>query len=171
MKLRTVVNGIAVTALAMGGSLLNAGTAHAAGQSELAQVRAATEQYHDVNAAGPTYQAFLPCMDSSAGGMGQHYVDFSAVGDPTEDATHPEALVYEVTPQGLKLAAVEYIVPAPLVDPNNIPTLFGVRFHLVTIPGVGDLYVLHAWIWKPNPSGIFQDWNPKVGACPSGSMG
>ena len=28
--------------------------------------------------------------------------------------------------------------------------------------GLPDFYELHAWIWRPNPSGIFQNWNPKV---------
>jgi hypothetical protein len=28
--------------------------------------------------------------------------------------------------------------------------------------------VIHAWIWKDNPSGIFQDYNPKVRLCPDG---
>jgi hypothetical protein len=27
------------------------------------------------------------------------------------------------------------------------------------------LWVLHAWAQKPNPSGVFADWNPTV-ACP-----
>ena len=22
-------------------------------------------------------------------------------------------------------------------------------------------YLMHAWIWKPNPAGTFTDWNPK----------
>jgi len=109
-------------------------------------------------------------MDSDAGGMGQHYVDFDAIGDTTETATHPEALVYAVTDQGLKLAAVEYIVPAGAVDPNNPPQVLGQTLHPVTVPGAGDLYVLHAWIWKPNPVDMFDDYNPSVAACPAGSM-
>ena len=29
--------------------------------------------------------------------------------------------------------------------------------------GMADpFYELHAWIWRPNPSGIFKDWNPSV---------
>ena len=23
-------------------------------------------------------------------------------------------------------------------------------------------YILHAWVWKPNPSGMFNNWNPDV---------
>lgn len=168
---RRIIGAVAATVLATAVAGIGAVSAEADGQAALAQVRAATAQYHHVSDAGPTYQQFLPCMDSPAGGMGQHYVDFHAVGDANETATHPEALVYEVTPQGLKLSAVEYIVPAADVDPNNPPELFNQRFHEVTVPGAGDLYVLHAWIWKPNPTGMFNDFNPSVAACPPGSMG
>jgi hypothetical protein len=26
-------------------------------------------------------------------------------------------------------------------------------------------YILHAWVWKNNPAGMFEDWNPTV-TCP-----
>lgn len=80
-------------------------------------------------------------------------------------ANEPEALVYEVRPQGkLKLVAVEYIVPDTFVpDPLNPPRLFGQDFaHHPELP----IYKLHAWIWQANPAGVFSDWNPNVGACP-----
>ncbi len=31
--------------------------------------------------------------------------------------------------------------------------------------GLKPFYALHAWIWKKNPSGLLQPWNPSV-ACP-----
>jgi hypothetical protein len=40
--------------------------------------------------------------------------------------------------------------------------LMGMHFHLNEKLGV---YVLHAWIWKNNSAGIFEDWNPAV-TCP-----
>ena len=30
------------------------------------------------------------------------------------------------------------------------------------------LWVLHTWLWKANPTGMFQDWNPAVRQCPAG---
>jgi hypothetical protein len=24
------------------------------------------------------------------------------------------------------------------------------------------IWYLHVWIWEPNPSGLFADWNPSV---------
>ncbi len=149
-----------MTALAVLASAVPAG---AAGQSDLAAVRRATAKFHQVAAAEAAgYVEFLPCFDSALGGMGQHYVDLDAL-DGVVEATHPEAMVYEVKDGKLQLVAVEYIVPGPFVDPANPPALFGEPFHLNASLGV---WVLHAWIWKANPSGIFEDFNPLVGACP-----
>lgn len=135
--------------------------------SELSQVRRATAAFHDVTEAEEAgYVRFLGCFDSPSGGMGQHYVDLSAL-DGSVDALHPEALVYEVKTDGrLKLVAVEYIVPnaAPPAGQLNAPSLFGQQFHLNNALNV---WVLHAWIWQANPAGMFEDWNPNIGACPS----
>jgi hypothetical protein len=30
------------------------------------------------------------------------------------------------------------------------------------------LWVLHTWLWKDNPAGVFADWNPAVRPCPAG---
>jgi hypothetical protein len=60
---------------------------------------------------------------------------------------------------------VEYIVPAEAWDGagnSEPPALHGRSFHLNEELGV---YVLHAWIWKNNPAGMFEDWNPQV-SCP-----
>jgi hypothetical protein len=141
--------------------------------SQLAEVRAATAQYHRVDAAlDAGYTSFkiddstvglgLPgdptCFDNAAGGMGVHYVKDI---DATVIANEPEALVYEITDNGrLRLVAVEYIVP----DSEPMPApLFGQHFHH---HGYLPVYILHAWVWKNNPSGMFADFNPKVGDCP-----
>jgi len=41
--------------------------------------------------------------------------------------------------------------------------VLGHHLHLNTARGV---YILHAWIWKYNPTEVFQDWNPKVSCSP-----
>jgi hypothetical protein len=134
--------------------------------SELAAVRRATVAFHDVSTAEDAgYQEFLDCFDSPSGGMGQHYVDLSALND-TVDPLHPEAMVYEVRSDGrLKLVAVEYIVPnaPPPAGQLSPPSLFGEQFHLNTTLNV---WVLHVWIWQGNPTGVFEDWNPNIGVCP-----
>ena len=45
----------------------------------------------------------------------------------------------------------------------EMPMLHGRHFHLNEKLGV---LVLHAWIWKDNPSGMFEDWNPTVSCRP-----
>jgi hypothetical protein len=134
--------------------------------ADLAEVRRATVRYHDVSAAeSDGYGEFLDCFDSPAGGMGQHYVDLSSL-DGSVDPLRPEAMVYEIGANGrLKLVAVEYIVPnaAPPAGQTTAPSLLGEEFHLNT--GL-NVWVLHAWIWKGNPSGVFEDFNPNVRSCP-----
>ena len=150
-------------------------SALAAGQADLAAARRATAAYHDAGQAedagyastlGTPEEPSLGCFEKpGVGGMGLHYVDFTLV-DGVVDATAPEALVYEMRSNGkLKLVAHEYIVPDELVDPASPPMLFGRHFHKHSVL---PLWVLHAWIWAPNPLGMFADWNPRVGMCPDG---
>lgn len=130
----------------------------------LDRVRPATAAFHSilqVERAG--YAEFLPCFDSPEGGMGQHYVNFELLADPAVDPLRPEAMVYELRGDRPFLVGVEYIVPGDAVDPENPPELFGEEFHLNAALGV---WVLHAWVWRENPSGVFADYNPNVGACP-----
>ena len=101
------------------------------------------------------------CFDSVTGGMGVHYVK-GIDGDVNLAA--PEAMVYEIRGHHLKLVAVEYIVPETLVDPANLPVLFGQEFHHHDYLPV---YILHVWAWKHNPNGLFADFNPTVKACPT----
>ena len=109
----------------------------------------------------------LGCFqDPAKGGMGVHYINQSLMDDKV-DVTKPEALVYEMDADGeiTGLVAHEYIVPDAAWTSTTPPTLFGQSFHHhPTLP----LWVLHAWLWKDNPSGIFQDWNPAVRQCPPG---
>lgn len=138
--------------------------------TELAQLRAATAQYHRPEAAQAAGYNLVPgldhCFDNpGVGGMGYHYINVTIL-DTTVELTRPEAMVYTPGPDGnLQLGAVEYIVPAAAWDAEghtHLPMLFGRSFHLNEALGV---YVLHAWAWKNNPSGVFEDWNPKV-SCP-----
>ncbi len=49
----------------------------------------------------------------------------------------------------------------PATDPP--PTVMGMPMHILN-PAVG-FYLMHAWVWQPNPAGMFADWNPRV-TCP-----
>jgi hypothetical protein len=131
----------------------------------------ATAGYQDVSVAeaagyGSSLDT-LGCFQSPGhGGMGVHYINGDLM-DATVDITKPEALVYELGAAGhiTGLVAHEYIVPIEAWTSSKPPTLFGMNFHRhPTLP----LWVLHTWLWKDNPAGVFEDWNAAVRLCPAG---
>ena len=143
----------------------------APGQSEIAAVREATSEFHDLavaEAAG--YGPFYVCTDEEGvGTMGQHYVNIDLVLDPAIDPLRPEALVYEPRIDGgYKLVAIEYVAFQDAWHDAfgaETPTVLGVDLKAV---GAGNRYGLppfyqrHLWLWSPNPLGIYEDWNPRV---------
>jgi hypothetical protein len=142
---------------------------YAAGQSDLARLREATAQYHRSEAAQAADYDLVPGLDHcfnnpGVGAMGFHYINVDLL-DLELDPLQPEAMVYVPGPKGqLQLGAVEYIVPAVPWDAENdeLPMVLGQHLHLNEALGV---YVLHAWVWRHNPAGMFEDWNPNV-TCP-----
>jgi hypothetical protein len=138
-------------------------------EAELAQVRRATARFHSVEAALAAGHHLVPgidyCWESDKGGMGYHYVNTDRL-DTEVNALQPETMVYAPGPNGqLQLGAVEYVVPKLAWDAEGHaepPSVLGQPFH----PNpAGTNYILHAWIWRHNPDGIFEDWNPEV-SCP-----
>ena len=149
-----------------------------ADQGSLAGARAATAKYRSLQTAtahgyGRLVDAQgIACIDKpGVGGMGIHYVSDKLVGDAAVKATTPEALVYEPRKNGrLRLVALEYVVFQSAWDKahKRPPKLFGRRFELMPAGnryGLPPFYELHAWAWKHNPRGLFDDWNPRV-HCP-----
>lgn len=145
-------------------------------QSDLGTVRAATAQFHRVEVAeqaGHQLGYVAPfvldhCIaHPTAGAMGYHWFDHDGIHDIGIDPLAPEGLVYEPGPNGqLKLVAVEWIVPAKAWhDAGNVepPSVLGHEMHVLN-EALG-WYILHAWVWKHNPAGMFEDWNPEV-VCP-----
>lgn len=140
-------------------------------QATWAAVRAATARYHDLSTAiADGYGLFPGCFSNPAGGMGVHYVKFSSVADGVIDPLEPEALVYEPGAAGtMQLVAVEYVQIAATWRGGSAPTVLGRPLTFVPAPnefGLPDFYELHAWLWRPNPSGMFAEWNPAV-SCPA----
>jgi hypothetical protein len=152
-------------------SLCAAGVALAAGAFDGA--KPATARFHDLDkakAAGYTVQvadaAGLTCIaQPGQGAMGIHMLN-PALLDGAVVAESPELLVYEPKNDGeLKLVALEYLVFQSDWTGSGPPTLFGRQFDFTGTPnryGLPAFYSLHAWIWKPNPSGILTPWNPRV---------
>lgn len=132
----------------------------------LANLRAATAKYHDLEVAlAAGYEVGSPCVSvPNVGGMGFHYVNFGLV-DGTFDPTQPEALLYEMDKNGnMKFVGVEFIVVTADWLGEEIPH-FGTRefdIAYAPVPLPFDNYQLHAWVWRHNPAGIFEKFNPNV---------
>jgi hypothetical protein len=156
--------------------------AHAAGLAdELAQVRAATARFHRVEEAieagyelgwvnGSGIRIITGCVSHpTAGAMGYHYFNPELMADNAVDPLEPEALVYESTPNGgRKLVAVEWVVRGPQSNPPGVlepPSVLGMEMHILVPPPGPAFYLMHGWVWKHNPAGMFADWNPEV-TCP-----
>ncbi|NNM31781.1 MAG: hypothetical protein HKO53_01865 [Gemmatimonadetes bacterium] len=94
------------------------------------------------------------------GGMGYHYANLSRIDGAPPTLLEPEILVFAPRRNGsLGLGAVEYIIPFGLWTEAAPPTLFGETFRANNVDGV---WQLHVWLWKHNPAGLFEDWNPRV---------
>jgi hypothetical protein len=155
-----------ILSFVLAGLLANPALAQSSFQAGLARVRNATAKYHSTATAKAAGYNFVPGLDycftnPGVGGMGYHLINVSML-DTVIDPLKPEALVYAPKSDGkLQLAAVEYVVPKSAWDASHSqpPVLFGQTFGVDEAIGV---YELHVWIWKPNPKGIFFEWNPKV---------
>lgn len=109
----------------------------------------------------------LGCFESAdAGGMGVHWLN-EALLDDRLDPAEPEALVYELDADGevAGLVGHEYLVPFDAWTATEPPSLFGIDLHEHPVL---PFWILHAYLWKDNPSGMFADWNPTVRPCPPG---
>jgi hypothetical protein len=128
-------------------------------QRDLDALRRVTEAYSDfarAQADGYT-ERLTDCMSDPSGGMGYHYGKAAFI-DGTARLLEPEVLMYEPQADGsLRLVGIEYIVP--LAAAANPPSLFGLTFHR---NDAFQLWVLHVWLYRDNPSGMFTDWNPTV---------
>jgi hypothetical protein len=133
---------------------------------DLATLRAATAKFHRFSLAddaGYTLLFMNMCMEDvsgqNRGGMGSHYVNTGILFDDDLDVAAPEALLYEHGPNGeRRLVAVEYVIPEAFWTSATPPMLFGQEF---TLNAFG-LWALHVWVWKHNPTGMYEDFNPRV---------
>jgi hypothetical protein len=133
-------------------------------------VREATERFKDVSAAeAEGYALQFGCVSGSdSGAMGLHYVNGDLVNSGVIDATHPQIVIYEPTPNGrLRLIGADFLVLADKWNATHSgpPELMGQLFHYFESPnrfGLPAFYTLHVWAWKDNPNGAFVNWHPKV---------
>ena len=169
--------GLSTIAVCAAAAVALSGTPASAKPNDVVLARQGTVAYHDSSViTGDTENWFqlydlnnITCIDDPTGGMGIHFVSPSRLNDPTETASQPEAIIYEPQKNGtLRLVAVEYVVTAEAwAEAGNTepPRLDGQDFEFVEAGnryGLPDFYEMHAWLWRHNPSGMHNDWNPKV---------
>ncbi|MGW0464437.1 hypothetical protein ACWDX6_04055 [Streptomyces sp. NPDC003027] len=157
-------------------------------EGDLARAYDATVKYKSEQAAlDDGYIRTDECVASDKGGMGYHYVKPAHVG--STDPTRPAALLYADDHKGhengkpngrsnaqdkghdkghgkgeRKLVALEWVVPN---TGQPRPEIFGRGFDGPdVIPDVGNVYTLHAWLFKKNPKGVLTPYNPRVECCP-----
>ena len=168
MKKRALILCLAVLPV-----LVTVGAAVAAGAFD--SPKNSTARFHDVDKAkeaGYTVtvidKARLSCIaQPGQGAMGIHLLNPTLLDDKI-DADQPELLVYERRNDGsMKLVALEYLIFQSLS--HGRPSLFGQDFDEIPANnryGIPASWALHAWIWKPNPSGMLYAWNPRVDCGP-----
>jgi hypothetical protein len=130
---------------------------------DLAKLRSVTAAFHDsatASRAGWSTQITKCMTDPVLGGMGFHYGN-TALINGTATVENPQLLLYEPDKNGkVSLVAVEYIIPYSFHSRDaEPPVLFNQKFQQVDS---FQLWGLHAWVWKDNPSGMFAPWNPNV---------
>jgi len=130
---------------------------------ELANVRSATAQYHNLNTVREDGYIDIQYFVSH---MGWHFLKPEYL-DGTFELNKPELLVYAPKQNGqYRLVAVEYATP--WTPGSNPPEGFtgddDVWSHFEGDPSTteDDLWTLHAWVWYNNPDGMFNPYNPRV---------
>ena len=145
-------------------------------QPDLALIRAATARYQNIDKAfadGYIDDGF-GCIDAtsfgldpSEGGMGFHLINWALHDDPATDPLRPDLLVYEPAASAHgkpKLVALEWEVFRPDwwgAGNTEPPSLLGQEFESFDFDGL-EIFGLHVWLWRNNPSGLFADFNPKT---------
>jgi hypothetical protein len=131
---------------------------------DVERVRAATRSFRVLDSAvAAGYIRDVPnCLKHPEhGAMGFHHRN-PTLADAKVEVERPEIILYGRTEKGdHELTGVEYIVPYRAHPREaDAPTVMGQK-----LKRSDDLklWYLHVWIWRDNPSGLFNDWNPSVG--------
>ena len=134
-------------------------------KADVQKLKAEMARYHSFKQAkADGYDTDITgCLSDPAGGMGHHYArtnDLDAVVKPLV----PEALLFEPGKNDQwKFVAVEFIVPYTAWTNSTPPQLFGQSFQK---NDTYQVWALHVWVGRENPSGLFASWNPRV-SCPA----
>jgi hypothetical protein len=123
---------------------------------QLLEVTKRASRFRDIDRARgyENINVFLP-------NMGCHYLNTGLL-DGRFDHRRPEILVYAEEPgRDPLLVAVEYAVPLA-ESPDNPPAGFAGDYDVWSRNETFQLWTLHAWVFLPNPDGVFAAENPLV---------
>ena len=147
----------------------------------LEELRAKSAPFHsEKHAAEAGYTVPVGCTDertegiaaSGARGMGYHTLNPALIDGETR-LLDPELLVYgRDRPRGpLKLAAFDYFIPGTFYPgptsagyPGTPPILQGLGTPLMWNDAHSG-WIAHVWLWRKNPDGIFDNFNPEILIC------
>lgn len=108
-------------------------------------------------------------VDRAGSGGALGYPHFNHAYDNSLDPAKPTALFYEDDAKGgLHLVGVQWLVydrDQDLTTDDDRPHMFGVPFkgpNRGNFPGQPVHYALHLWLWKKNPEGLHETYNPAV---------
>lgn len=174
---------VVLRAALAGGALLCIGFAGCSDSSaptqqekDVASLRQAVSSIRELSAAqGAGYTVAVgdpgdghTCLsDATLGGMGVHYLN-TALVSATPAVTEPQIMIYEPQQDGTtKFVGVEFIIPYSVIGEDQpAPELFGQQFMK---NATFQLWGLHVWVGRSNPSGLFAMWNPDV-SCQFGNQ-
>jgi len=168
-RIRLALAGLLAMAIAAGAAAMTGG-AGATPPDLLKATKAAAANFHSIGQAEAAgYTLASPCIESPAGGMGFHYENAALMADDAIDPLRPEILVYAARGNGkLELVAIEYWkrdADGSLLTAGDRPSVLGQWFD-GPMPGHSPVmpvhYDLHAWLYEPNASGTFAQFNPAV---------
>ena len=125
---------------------------------QLVEARIATAKYRNIHKAiEDGYQDINVVVQN----MGFHYMK-STLADAVFEIRKPELLVYNNSERGVpELVAVEYAVPIS-ITPEKAPEGFTGDLDVWERNTSFGLWLLHAWVWRYNPAGVFHDTNPRI---------
>ncbi|MFD9723392.1 hypothetical protein [Streptomyces sp. NPDC059072] len=143
----------------------------AAARAAVYRATARYQRHSEAVRAGYVPDKYCVANRSGAGALG--YPHFNHAYDNSVDPTKPAALYYEDDGHGGKrLVGVQWLVydrdRNPATDDDR-PSMFGMPFtgpHRGNFPGQPVHYALHLWLWKKNPLGAYETFNPAVTCLP-----
>jgi hypothetical protein len=130
--------------------------------ADLAALEQLTAGFGDISvarAAGYAEQITSCWYHRDQGGQGYHFARTEWI-DGNVSLLEPELVMYEPLADGsMQFLAIEYIVPFAAWEQPDPPEMLGRPFMRNEQL---ELYVLHVWLGKDNPNGLYANWNPNV---------